>query len=92
MASKGKPPPPPPLAADSLDDVLRVPPQTPQEYLTHIRALQQRIAGHLRFIGAVGTLAGTSAEAKNLAVARFYERLLAREGQLARVTEELQPR
>jgi hypothetical protein len=82
MASKGKPLPPPPLAADLLDDVLRVPPQTPEEYLTHIRALQQRIEGHLRFIRTVAT----SAEAKDRAVALFYERLL------ARVTEALQPR
>jgi hypothetical protein len=92
MASKGKPLPPPPLAADLLDDALRVPPQTPEEYLAHIRALQQRIEGHLRFIRAVGTMPGTSAEAKDRAVALFYERLLAREGQLARVTEALQPR
>ena len=66
------------------------PPWTTEERLVHIQALGQRIDRHIRFICAVGNLNGTSAEAKDRAVAVFYERLRSLEGQLDRIQEDLE--
>jgi hypothetical protein len=49
----------------------------------------QRISGYIRFICQVGSLNGTSTEAKERAVAAFYDRLVAVEGQLNRIQEDL---
>jgi hypothetical protein len=54
-----------------------------------IEAVGRRIAGHVEFMCQVGTLQGSSAEAKEQAVAAFYERILIVERQLARIQEEL---
>jgi hypothetical protein len=66
-----------------------IPPLTLETRLVRIQALGQRIAGHIAFICGVTNLAGTSAEAKQKTVAVFYERLLAFEGELDRIQENL---
>ncbi len=64
-------------------------PWTLEERLQRIEAMGQRISGYIRFICQVGSLDGTSTEAKERAVAAFYDRLLAAEGQLSRIQEDL---
>ena len=66
-----------------------IPPLTLEARLVRIRALGQRIAGHIDFICGVANLAGSSVEAKQKTVAVFYERLLALEGELDRSQEQL---
>ena len=65
-------------------------PWTTDERIVHIQALGQRIDRHIRFICAVGDLGGTSREAKDKAVAVFYERLLSFERQLERIHQDLE--
>jgi hypothetical protein len=77
-------------AAEAPPDPGLTPPWTTEERLQRIQALGQRVEGYVRFICAVGELSGTSAEAKEKAVAVFYERLAILEHQLGRIQEELQ--
>jgi len=49
----------------------------------------QRVADYVLFMGQVGNLNGTSAEAKERAIEAFHERLAILERQLARIHEEL---
>ena len=65
------------------------PPLTAQECLLRIEALGQRIAGYVEFMGTVGNLSGTSAEAKDRAIADFYEQMVVLEGTLGRIQENL---
>ena len=65
------------------------PPQTTEEGLRRIAALGKQIAGYVEFMGGIGGLVGTSAEAKDVAVAAFCERLTALERELARIHEDL---
>ncbi len=65
------------------------PPATTEELLRHIEALGQRVSGHVAFMCAVDTLAGTSDEAKEKAVAVFHERLAGLERELSRVRNNL---
>ena len=65
------------------------PPWTLEERLQRIEAMGQRINGYIRFICQIGSLTGTSTEAKERAVAAFYDRLAAVEGQLQRIQEDL---
>jgi hypothetical protein len=66
------------------------PPCTTTERLQRIEAMAQRINGYVQFIGKVGDLNGTSTEAKEKAIAAFYERLVVLERQLGRIQEDLQ--
>lgn len=66
------------------------PAETTRERLQRIEALGQRIHGYVQFIRKVGDLNGTSAEAKDKAVAAFYERMLVLEAQLGRIQDNLQ--
>ena len=66
------------------------PPWTTAECLKRIEALGRRINGYVQFIGKVGNLNGTSAEAKAKAVAAFYEKMIVLERQLGRIQEDLQ--
>lgn len=68
---------------------LQPPPCTTEERLLHIAAMGKRVQGYVEFMCQVGGLGGTSAEAKEQAVAAFYERLAALERQLGRIQEEL---
>ena len=72
-----------------VTDCWFIPPLTLETRLVRIQALGQRIAGHIAFICGVANLAGSSVEAKQKTVAVFYERLLAFEGELDRIQENL---
>jgi hypothetical protein len=67
----------------------RNPPGTMAERVQRIEALGQRINGHIQFICRAPGLHGTSAEAKDRAVAAFYERLALLERQLGQIHDEL---
>jgi hypothetical protein len=62
---------------------------TTEDRLLRIRRLGQRIAGHVEFMCAVASLNGTSPEAKQKALAAFYDRLVTLEEQLDRIQENL---
>ena len=64
-------------------------PPTTDERLRDIAAMGERIRGYVQFMCQVGSLAGTSAEAKATAVAAFLERLTVLERQLGRIQEDL---
>jgi hypothetical protein len=57
--------------------------------LQRIETLGQRINGYIQFICTARGLDGTSGEAKETAVAAFYERMVVLERQLGRIQEEL---
>lgn len=65
------------------------PPLTTEDRLARIRVLGERIAAHVRFIDGVGDLKGTSAEAKQRAVAGFCECLTSLERALNRIGDDL---
>jgi hypothetical protein len=65
------------------------PPTTTEDCLVRIRALGQRIDRHIDFMSAVGSLAGTSLEAKAKGVAVFYECLRTLEQKLDRIQDNL---
>jgi hypothetical protein len=75
---------------DPVADLLRTIPQTTDERLAHIRVLGARVAKYVRGLRAAGPPHGASAEAKEKAVAVFYERLASLESQLSRIYEEFQ--
>jgi len=81
--------PPPAPRASAPARAAQDPPLTTEERLQRIAALGRRVAEYVEFMAQVGGLNGTSAEAKDRAVAAFYERLTVLEGQLARIHEEL---
>jgi hypothetical protein len=90
-AASSKAPPPTskaPLAATA--ELPRTPPATAEEFLMHIGVLGKRVEGHVAFMSGVERLSGTSAEAKNKALALFYQRLVSMELELGRVREELE--
>jgi hypothetical protein len=62
---------------------------TMDDRLRAIEATGQRLAGYVQFMCQIGSLSGTSGEAKDRAVTAFYERLLAAEKQLVRIQENL---
>jgi hypothetical protein len=65
------------------------PPWTTEERLQRIKALGQQIDKYVEDMCQVGNLNGTSGEAKDKAVAAFYERMVVLERQLGRIREEL---
>jgi len=75
---------------DTFTDFWQTPPLTTEDRLARIRLLGQRISRYVQFMGQVGKMNGSSAEAKERAVAFFYERLLGMERELSRIQEELQ--
>jgi hypothetical protein len=66
-----------------------MPPST-EDRLSHIQALGRRIDHYIRFMRMVGSMAGSSGEAKNLAVVVFHECLAALEAPLGRIPRRLQ--
>ena len=73
------------LAADPC----LTPPVTTADRLERIRGLGQRVDGSIQFMCALDRLAGTSAEAKEKAVAAFYTCLQALEQDLGRIQDHL---
>jgi hypothetical protein len=57
--------------------------------LQGIEALGRRISNCIHFMCQVGSLDGSSAEAKEKAVAAFYERMVVVERQLRRIQDDL---
>ncbi len=66
------------------------PPWTMEERLQRIRAMSQQINGYIQFICQIDELNGSSAEAKERAVAALYERMVIVASQLGRIKEDLQ--
>jgi len=62
---------------------------TAAERLQRIEVVGQRINGYIQFICQVGTLGGSSDEAKEKAVAAFYDLLVVLERGLGRIQEDL---
>jgi hypothetical protein len=75
---------------EPINELLRTPPATTEDQLVHIRALGQRIDGYVRFMCAINKMSGSSVEAKQNAVAVFYQRLATLERELGRIQENLQ--
>lgn len=73
---------------EPLANLLCTHPVTTAERLRHIRALGQRIAAYVRAMCAATRQDGSSAEAKERAVALFYERLRGVEQELGRIHDE----
>jgi len=86
MVTKAKTPSRPPAETPAAPRPLA---QTTEERLHNIQALGERVNGYVQFMCQVGSLAGTSAEAKATAVATFLERLTVLERQLGRIQEDL---
>jgi len=72
-----------------LPDPEMMPCVTTEDHLARIQALGRKIEEHIRFMGTVATLPGTSAESRAKAVSAFHERLLILERGLAQTLEEL---
>jgi len=66
------------------------PPITTAERLRAIELMRDRVNGYVGFICQVENLKGSSVEAKEKAVAAFYERMAVLERQLNRIHEEIQ--
>jgi hypothetical protein len=62
---------------------------TTQQRLEGIDKMLERVNGHVQFMRGVEALRGSSTEAKEAAVAAFYERMAALERQLGRISEGL---
>jgi hypothetical protein len=60
------------------------------EHLQAIEQLGKRVNGYIQFMGLVGSLKGTSGEAREKAVVAFHERLAVLERQLGRIQEDLE--
>jgi hypothetical protein len=74
---------------EPANDLLRTPPQTTEDRLLHIAALGRRIQRYIKFMGAVGKMAGSSMEAKDLAVVVFHDCLAALEPQLGNIPKKI---
>jgi hypothetical protein len=81
--------PAPSALTEAQIDPWPAPPVTTAERLRVSDALGKRIDGYIRVMCQVGDLAGTSAEAKERAVAAFHDRLVIADRQLGRIQEEL---
>jgi hypothetical protein len=64
-------------------------PLTTRERLEGIEQMCKRVNEHVEFMRGVDALGGTSAEAKEAAVADFYARMAALERQLGQISEGL---
>jgi hypothetical protein len=69
--------------------LLHDPPLTMEARLQRIEFLGQRVQGHVQWMCRIGSLGGTSGEAKDRAIVAFYERITDLERQLSRIQEEL---
>jgi hypothetical protein len=88
MTAKMLPAAPP---APALRTGIRQPtPCTTEERLQRIEAMRRRINGYVEYMCQNSSLNGTSMEAKEKAVATFYERMVILERQLGRIHDELQ--
>jgi len=63
-------------------------PWTTEERLRRIEVMGQQVNGYVQFMCQVGTLNGSSAEAKENAVVAFYEQMVVLVRQLGRIQED----
>jgi hypothetical protein len=85
-----RPPAAPPRPEPEPDDgPWQTPPETTAERLQRITTLGRRIHEYVQFMRRVGKLNGTSSEAREKAVAAFYEQMALLERQLSRIQEDL---
>jgi hypothetical protein len=75
---------------DPINHLLRSPPMTTEDHLTHVRALGKKIEGYIDSICSAGGPNRASEEARDKAVRTFYERLHVLEQELRRVHDEFQ--
>jgi hypothetical protein len=78
----------PPLGGEAQAGSWLTPPWTLEERLRRIETMAQRINGYIGFMSQVGSLNGTSTEAKENAVTAFYEQMVLMECQLGRIQED----
>ena len=64
-------------------------PITIEDHVARIGVLSERILDHVRFICSIGTLEGTSGEAKHRAVGSFYTCLTTMERALNRIGNDV---
>jgi len=76
-------------ALEPLYDLLRTPPRTTEDRLLHIAALGRRIQQYVRSMRTIGNMAGSSIEAKNLAVIIFHDCLATLEPQLGDIPKKI---
>jgi hypothetical protein len=74
---------------ESPNDLLRNIPLTTEDRIAHIQALGQRVTSYVKYMCAVNSITGSSAEAKERAVEVFYQRLAALEQELGRIHDGL---
>jgi hypothetical protein len=67
-----------------------MPPWTTEEQQERIAWLSQRINGYVQFMCKIGNLDGTSAEAKEKAIAAFYEHMIVVERELGCIHDNFQ--
>jgi hypothetical protein len=65
-------------------------PLTGDERLRAIEQMRERVNGYVQFIARLDSLRGSSAEAKEHALAAFHARMTVLERQLGRICEDLQ--
>lgn len=65
------------------------PPWTLAERLQRIEIMGQRMSAYIQFMGQVGTMNGTSDEAKGRALKAFHETMIAMESELGQIQENL---
>lgn len=87
--TKAKPAARPAPATDAEVEPWTGPPRSLAERLQRIKAMAERINEYVKFMCDVGSLSGTSNDAKEKAVVAFHDRMVIVENQLARIHEEL---
>jgi hypothetical protein len=75
---------------EPINHLLRSPPMTTEEHLTHVRALGKKIEGYIDSICSAVGPNRASEEVRNKAVRAFYERVHALEQELRRIHDEFQ--
>jgi hypothetical protein len=81
-----------PVAEPLLSGPWLTPAWTMQERVHRIEGLGQKIAGYIDFMCQIARVEGVSEEAKERAVAAFYDRMVLVEKQLGKLQEDLRLR
>lgn len=89
-AKKPAAPAPKPVVTNALPPRRDQPPyRTPEERVQDIEQLYGRVTEYVQFMSKVAQMKGTSAEAKDRALAAFHDRLARMERELGKIQEEL---
>jgi hypothetical protein len=79
-----------PAGTTQLTAAWLTPPWTMEERVRRIEVMGHCIAGYIQFMCKVGSLCGSSPEAKEGAVTAFYDRLVVMERALAKIKEDFE--